>query len=186
MKYLFFFCVLLFSLLNINVHAQENHIELNISRSNFYFVDTILIKKKYHFLMDSIFIGFPNEIKGNLLSIIIFSNSDTNLYYRNIITCDECIGRGTVGNTYKGHVVLDQVVGIKQTIFEGEIILYISLTEKHPYYSKIVTNFWDEKLHKKARKTYTPIKKIYLADFSFFDYDFNDPKLKEKFKIHVF
>lgn len=184
MKYLLFLIVLFFSLLNIKVQAQKNNVELNISRTDFYFVDTILIKNKNRLLMDTVFIGFPNEIKSDVLSIMIFSNSDTSLNFSNIITCDECVGRGTIGSTYKGHIVLDQVVGIKQTIFEGEIIFYILFSENNPYYSKIATNFWNEKLHKKVKKIYSPIKKIYLIDFSFFDYDFNDSKLSEKFKIY--
>jgi hypothetical protein len=161
-------------LTSANLHAQTIS---NFNKSKFNAVDSLKIENNDYYTR--LYVYFPHIESDSLFSLIALQSKDTTVYYRNIITCEECIGRGTRGSTYSGASTNGKYIIINQNLFDRDIKIYVSIIKKNPSYLKIIVS--DK--NKKAGKTYLPKQEIKLSDFSFMDKDLNDPEVLSLFKI---
>ncbi|MEO6833016.1 MAG: hypothetical protein ABI378_10930 [Chitinophagaceae bacterium] len=150
----------------------------NLSNRN-YFVDSIRIPQKAALL----YVGYAKDELDTPNAFLLLSTPDTCIMMAGVITCDACIGRTTIGSTYRGAVVKNKVVMIKQHTFNYGVEIYISMRQQVPMYQQIIVKSLIGKSGKRCIKTFLPRKATYLTDLGFMTLWTNDKNLAKYFSV---
>ena len=163
--------------------SAQGYVEKCLAKAgDAYFVDSVILKTALG-KRAMLYVGYPKEVRDTMLSVLLLSSADACIVMPNVITCEECVGRGTAGVTYKGAIVKGTTVILKQYTFDYYIDIHISLVQRVPSYSKIVIETINKTAGKRTIRTCLPKRTLYLTQLRFMDLDLDDKTLQRYFTI---